>query len=119
MEQTNKMQLKKERLSRLFKLAWQLRKTEKLPLSKALRKAWVLFTALQEHYRFSPSMFDLASIEIVNRSEYVGSISILDDGYVNAKNRLHCSKIFRNRHDAIKFAISVQKNKAIAQLPLL
>ena len=119
METTLKMQAKKEKLSRLFKCAWQFCKTEGLSLSKALRKAWLLFTSLKDHYRFSPSMFDHASIEIVCKSEYVGCISILEGGFVNAKNRLNCSKIFLNRHDAITFALSAQKNKAIAQLPLI
>lgn len=119
MATTDKKQDRKDWLSRLFTAAWQFRKMEKLSFSKALRKAWVLYTTLQKDFRFSPSMFDFASVDIVCKSEYVGSLQLLDEGYVNARNRIHSSKIFKNRHEAITFALSTQKSKAIAQLPLL
>ena len=113
------MQAKKAKLSRILKFAWSFMKTEKLTLSQGLRKAWILTTKLQDKLRFTPNMFEATSLDIVNGAEVIGSVKILTDGYVQGRNKLQSSKVFRNRHEAIKFALSNVRNKYTSQLPLI
>ncbi len=71
--ETKAMQLKKARLSKIFKCAWHIKRSEALNLSKSLRKAWLLATALDGNYRFIPNMFDPQSVDIVFKNDFIGS----------------------------------------------
>lgn len=98
---------------------WQLVKSEKIGRSQAMRKAWILCTTLERGCSYRCNMFSPFSIDIVCKSEYIGTVEILPEGFVSGRNRKNFRKICKNRHEALKFAFTIEKHVASSQLPLL
>lgn len=110
---------KKARLRHLVRVSWQFQRHEPLSRSQALRKAWVLATALGSNQQWAPNLIDPTLIDVAGKGGFVGGIKLLHDGFVSGRNCFNQSQIFRCRHQALSFALGREKVAPAGQLPLL
>lgn len=115
---SEKMIAKKLFMQKICVMMWQLIKNENLTRSQAMRKAWLHADLQKRGYNFSLDLFDHVNVKIVEKGYQLGSVKLLNDGYFLAHNRIQEKKILKHRKEAIDFAISYFKNKAVSQLPM-
>lgn len=110
---------KKAFMSHLLRSAWMYVKTEKLILSIAMRKSWLYSTKVEKGVGMRQDVFDPKVVYLVSKDRTLGQIKIVDDGFWSALNRMHYNRVYKNRKEAIAWALGTEKSSTAGQLPLL